>query len=131
MKCVVPWLFGSVGAVAGSSQPGQNVGVLVEASDMRSLGLPVAYVSGYLRTVQSPDEKRLEGADAMHAWALSWCGEDAGWIGLDPTNDILASHVHVVLAIGRDYADVAPIDGVIFASGAQRLATSVHVVPVG
>ena len=39
---------------------------------MRSLGLPVAYVSGYLRTVQSPDEKRLEGADAMHAWALSW-----------------------------------------------------------
>lgn len=83
---------------------------------MRSLGLPVAYVSGYLRTVQSPDEKRLEGADAMHAWALSWCGEDAGWIGLDPTNDILASHVHVVLAIGRDYADVAPIDGVIFAS---------------
>jgi hypothetical protein len=36
-----------------------------------------------------------------------------------------------VLAIGRDYADVAPIDGVIFASGAQRLETSVHVVPVG
>lgn len=100
-------------------------------SGMRSLGLPVAYVSGYLRTVQSPDEKRLEGADAMHAWALAWCGEEAGWIGLDPTNDILASHDHVVLAIGRDYADVAPVDGVIFASGAQRLETSVHVVPVG
>jgi transglutaminase-like putative cysteine protease len=100
-------------------------------SGMRSLGLPVAYVSGYLRTVQSPTEKRLEGADAMHAWALVWCGAAAGWIGFDPTNAILAGHDHVVLAVGRDYADVAPIDGVIFASGSQRLETSVHVVPVG
>jgi transglutaminase-like putative cysteine protease len=88
-------------------------------SGMRSLGLPVAYVSGYLRTVQSAGEKRLEGADAMHAWALVWCGEDAGWIGFDPTNAVLAG------------TDVAPFDGVIFASGAQRLETSVHVVPVG
>ena len=39
-------------------------------SGMRSLGLPVAYVSGYLRTVQSPAKTRLEGADAMHAWVL-------------------------------------------------------------
>jgi transglutaminase-like putative cysteine protease len=100
-------------------------------SGMRSLGLPAAYVSGYLRTVQSQGETRLEGADAMHAWALVWCGGAAGWIGFDPTNAILAGHDHVVLAIGRDYADVAPIDGVIFASGAQRLETSVHVVPVG
>jgi transglutaminase-like putative cysteine protease len=100
-------------------------------SGMRSLGLPVAYVSGYLRTVQRAEETKLEGADAMHAWALVWCGEDAGWIGFDPTNAIMAGSDHVVLAIGRDYADVAPIDGVIFASGAQRLETSVHVVPVG
>ena len=61
----------------------------------------------------------------------SGAGRRAGWIGFDPTNAILAGHDHVVLAIGRDYADVAPIDGVIFASGAQRLETSVHVVPVG
>ena len=91
----------------------------------------MAYVSGYLRTVQKAGETKLEGADAMHAWALTWCGEGAGWIGLDPTNGILAGNDHVVLAVGRDYADVAPIDGVIFASGAQRLETSVHVVPVG
>jgi transglutaminase-like putative cysteine protease len=71
--------------------------------------------------VQKPDETRLEGADAMHAWALVWCGAAVGWIGFDPTNAIAAGHDHVVLAIGRDYADVAPIDGVIFASGAQRL----------
>jgi transglutaminase-like putative cysteine protease len=100
-------------------------------SGMRSLGLPVAYVSGYLRTTQSPNETKLEGADAMHAWASVWCGDDAGWVGFDPTNGILAGTDHVVLAIGRDYADVAPMDGVIFASGAQRLETSVRVLPVG
>jgi transglutaminase-like putative cysteine protease len=99
-------------------------------SGLRGLGLPAAYVSGYLRTVQSPKEPRLEGADAMHAWVLVWCGEEAGWIGLDPTNAIPAGNDHVVLAIGRDYADVAPIDGVIFASGGQRLEVSVSVTPV-
>jgi transglutaminase-like putative cysteine protease len=99
-------------------------------SGMRSLGIPAAYVSGYLRTVQSPTEVKLAGADAMHAWVLMWCGAEAGWIGLDPTNGILAGNDHVVLAIGRDYADVAPIDGVIFASGGQRLEVSVRVAPV-
>jgi transglutaminase-like putative cysteine protease len=100
-------------------------------SGMRSLGLPAAYVSGYLRTVPSPSEVMLAGADAMHAWVSAWCGPDAGWIGLDPTNGILAGHDHVVLAIGRDYADVAPMDGVVFASGGQRLQVSVSVTPVG
>jgi transglutaminase-like putative cysteine protease len=100
-------------------------------SGMRGLGLPAAYVSGYLRTVQSPNEVRLAGADAMHAWVLVWCGEAAGWRGLDPTNGIFAGDDHVVLAVGRDYADVAPIDGVIFASGGQRLEVSVSVTPVG
>ena len=100
-------------------------------SGMRSLGLPAAYVSGYLRTVQPTGTRRLEGSDAMHAWALAWCGEAAGWIGLDPTNGILAGNDHVVLATGRDYADVAPIDGVIFASGGQRLEVFVDVIPVG
>jgi transglutaminase-like putative cysteine protease len=100
-------------------------------SGMRGLGLSAAYVSGYLRTGQSPKEERLEGVDAMHAWVLAWFGTEAGWIGLDPTNAIPAGNDHVVLAIGRDYADVAPIDGVIYASGGQRLKVSVSVTPVG
>jgi transglutaminase-like putative cysteine protease len=100
-------------------------------SGMRGLGLPAAYVSGYLRTVQKPDEERLAGADAMHAWVLVWCGEEGGWRGLDPTNAIFAGNDHVVLAVGRDYADVAPIGGVIFAAGGQRLEVAVSVTPVG
>jgi len=103
----------------------------VMISGLRSLGLPAAYVSGYLRTARPGDEVRLEGTDAMHAWVLVWCGEEAGWIGLDPTNDMLAGTDHLVLAIGRDYADVAPIDGVIVAAGGQRLEVAVQVTPVG
>jgi transglutaminase-like putative cysteine protease len=99
-------------------------------SGLRGLGLPAAYVSGYLRTVPRADASRLQGADAMHAWVLVWCGTQAGWIGLDPTNAILASDDHVVLAIGRDYTDVAPMDGVIFGSGSQRIDVAVNVTPV-
>jgi transglutaminase-like putative cysteine protease len=99
-------------------------------SGMRGLGLPAAYVSGYLRSASSQDDG-LAGADAMHAWVLVGCGDEVGWHGLDPTNGIFAGDDHVVLAIGRDYADVAPIDGVIFASGGQHLEVSVSVTPVG
>ena len=98
-------------------------------SGLRGLGLPAAYVSGFLRTVPRPGAVRLEGADAMHAWVMVWCGAD-GWWGLDPTNALIASEDHVVLAVGRDYADVAPIDGVVLASGEQRLTTAVDVIPV-
>lgn len=102
----------------------------VMISGMRGLGLPVAYVSGYLRTGPIDGEAQLEGADAMHAWVMAWCGDAVGWIGLDPTNDMLAGDDHVVLAIGRDYADVAPIDGVIIGAGGQVLEVSVTVMPV-
>jgi transglutaminase-like putative cysteine protease len=37
---------------------------------------------------------------------------------------------HVVLAIGRDYADIAPIDGIVLASGAQEMEVSVDVEPL-
>ena len=60
-------------------------------SGLRGIGLPAAYVSGYLRSAQRADPTRLQGADAMHAWVLLWCGPATGWIGLDPTNAMLAS----------------------------------------
>ena len=33
---------------------------------LRSLGIPAAYVAGFLRTLPPPGKPRLEGADAMH-----------------------------------------------------------------
>jgi transglutaminase-like putative cysteine protease len=98
-------------------------------SGLRGIGLPAAYVSGYLRSAPRTDTSRLQGSEAMHAWVLSWCGADAGWIGLDPTNAVLAQEEHVMLAVGRDYTDVAPVDGVIVGSGGQRMAVSVSVTP--
>jgi transglutaminase-like putative cysteine protease len=98
-------------------------------SGLKGLGLPAAYVSGYLRTIPPPGRPRLQGADATHAWVQVWCGDERGWIGFDPTNGILAQDDHIVLAVGRDYSDVAPIDGVILAPGAQKLKVEVDVIP--
>ncbi|MGU3495992.1 transglutaminase N-terminal domain-containing protein [Xanthobacteraceae bacterium A53D] len=102
----------------------------VMIAGLRGLGLAARYVSGYLRTVPPEGEARLEGADATHAWAEVWCGHQIGWIGLDPTNAIPAGEDHVILAVGRDYADVSPVDGVMVASGGQILAVGVDVIPV-
>ncbi len=98
-------------------------------SGLRGLGLPAAYVSGYLRTLPPPGKARLEGADATHAWVSLWCGAERGWIGFDPTNAVFAENDHIILAVGRDYADIAPIDGVILAPGGQTLKVEVDVVP--
>jgi transglutaminase-like putative cysteine protease len=72
----------------------------------------------------------LQGSEALPAWVLLWCGSAIGWIGLDPTNALLAGADHVTLAVGRDYTDVAPVDGVIVGSGGQRMDVSVSVLPV-
>lgn len=98
---------------------------------LRAAGLPAAYASGYIRTIPPPGEARLVGADATHAWVLLWCGPVKGWIGLDPTNGIWMAGDHIVVAVGRDYAEIAPVDGVVLGSGAQAMEVSVDVAPVG
>jgi transglutaminase-like putative cysteine protease len=96
----------------------------------RAHGIPAAYVSGYLRTRPPPGRPRLVGVDAMHAWVNLWCGEELGWIGFDPTNDALADTDHVLIGMGRDYADVAPLDGTFRGGGQQRMFFSVDVAPL-
>lgn len=100
-------------------------------ASLRGVGLPAAYVSGFLRTSPPPGKPRLEGADAMHAWVAVWLGAKLGWRGFDPTNGILALNDHIVVATGRDYSDVAPIDGVLFTAGPQKTEHKVDVIPVG
>jgi transglutaminase-like putative cysteine protease len=101
----------------------------VMIAGLRGLGLPALYVSGYIRTIPPPGRPRLTGADASHAWVQLWCGHEIGWLGLDPTNAISVGDDHIAIAIGRDYADVAPVEGVIVSSGGQKLDVSVDVVP--
>jgi transglutaminase-like putative cysteine protease len=102
----------------------------VMIAGLRGLGLPAAYVSGYLRTIPPPGKPRLQGADATHAWVSLWCGEGLGWVGLDPTNDILVENDHIILAVGRDFSDVSPVDGIIVGSRKQKLAVAVDVLLV-
>ena len=99
----------------------------VMIAGLRGMGLPAAYVSGYLRTLPPPGRPRLRGADASHAWVAVWCGER--WVGLDPTNGIGVQDDHIVVARGRDYGDVAPIDGIVSGSGKQKLKVEVDVIP--
>ena len=79
----------------------------------RAHGLPAAYVSGYLRTLPPPGK----------------CGDALGWVGFDPTNNCLARTDHIFTAMGRDYSDVAPIDGVFRGGGGQTMTVSVDVAP--
>ena len=97
---------------------------------LRGIGVPAGYVSGFLRTLPPEGQPRLEGADAMHAWVRAWCGDQAGWIEFDPTNDQFVGADHVVVGYGRDYADVAPIRGVLRTGGAQTSRHLVDVIPV-
>ncbi|MGF1475752.1 MAG: transglutaminase domain-containing protein [Geminicoccaceae bacterium] len=92
---------------------------------LRSIGLPARYVSGYLRT-RRDDEEALVGADASHAWISVWV-PGAGWIDVDPTNDVVPAGEHITLAWGRDYTDVSPVAGVVFGGGNHHLDVEVSV----
>lgn len=98
---------------------------------LRGAGIPAGYVSGYLRTVPPPGKARLVGADATHAWVVIWCGPARGWLGFDPTNACMVGSDHIIMAMGRDYADVAPIDGVFTGQDGQKIDVSVDVEPIG
>jgi transglutaminase-like putative cysteine protease len=102
----------------------------VMISGLRAAGLPAAYVSGYLRTYPPAGKPRLVGADATHAWVMLWCGPDRGWLGFDPTNACAMAGDHIVTAVGRDYADVSPIDGIFLGRNKQTIYVSVDVAPV-
>jgi len=89
----------------------------------RSLGIPALYVSGYL--YNGPREL-LRGAQASHAWCEVFV-PGLGWRGLDPTNDQPADEHYVKVAIGRDYADVAPVQGTFRGTTTQDLTVEVDV----
>jgi transglutaminase-like putative cysteine protease len=97
---------------------------------LRSHGLAVRYISGYLATTPPPGKERIVGADATHAWAAVWIPGD-GWLAVDPTNDQLVNDRYVTVAWGRDYGDVPPVKGVIFTEAKKSaLKVEVDVAPL-
>ena len=94
---------------------------------LRMQGLAARYVSGYLETIPPKGKERLVGADASHAWFSVYVPHQ-GWIDFDPTNAQIPAEQHITVAWGRDYADVAPLKGVIFGGGGDNeLEVSVDV----
>jgi len=92
----------------------------------RSVGLPARYISGYLETTPPPGKQKLAGADASHAWFAVYIPY-MGWIEFDPTNNQMPDAHHITACWGRDYADIAPLKGVIINSGPHQLSVSVDV----
>lgn len=87
----------------------------------RQNGIPVRYVSGYLHQGNG-----YFGDSQMHAWAEAYI-TGIGWIGFDPTNDIMAHTNHIKVAHGKDYNDCSPLRGVVYTTGANETSHSVQV----
>jgi transglutaminase-like putative cysteine protease len=90
---------------------------------MRAVGLPARYVSGYLH----PQAKAEPGTTAVgqsHAWVEYWAGS---WTPLDPTSGAEVGERHVVVARGRDYADVPPLKGIYHGPSGGGMEVTVEV----
>jgi transglutaminase-like putative cysteine protease len=91
---------------------------------LRPVRMPARYVSGYL--YRGRDDHDRSTADATHAW-VEVLMPHLGWVGFDPTNNLVAHHRHIRTAIGRDYADVPPTHGIFRGSTASELYVAVQV----
>ena len=92
----------------------------------REVGIPARYVSGYLYHRGGGNDRSVDGA--THAW-MEVLLPELGWIGFDPTNNLMPGDRHIRTALGRDYADVPPTRGVFRGTAESELAVAVRVTP--
>jgi len=91
---------------------------------LRHIGIPARYVSGYLYRGREDHDRSTP--DATHAW-VEVLLPHLNWVGLDPTNDLIAYNRHIRTAVGRDYADVPPTHGVFRGNTESELYVAVQV----
>ena len=89
---------------------------------LRARGIPARYVSGYLHP-SSAAEAGHAVAGQSHAWVEAWVGD---WLPFDPTNGGPVGERHVVVGRARDYADLAPFNGIFHGGPAKALGVSVE-----
>ena len=87
----------------------------------RKFGIPARYVSGYLHQGNG-----YFGDSQMHAW-IECNLPRTGWIGFDPTNNLIAAENHIKVSHGKDYSDCAPLRGIDFSTGSNETEYSVQV----
>lgn len=88
----------------------------------RSVGIPARYVSGYFFN----NTRRPREIEASHAWIEAYV-PGHGWAAYDPTHDRLADDRYVKLAVGRDYADIRPVNGTYRGAPTRSLKVEVAV----
>jgi transglutaminase-like putative cysteine protease len=88
----------------------------------RSQGIPARYVSGYFFNA---DRKPGE-IEASHAWIEVFLPH-FGWKGIDPTHAREADTRYIKLAVGRDYADIRPINGTYRGKGTRRMTVEAEI----
>jgi transglutaminase-like putative cysteine protease len=93
---------------------------------VRGLRIPCRYVSGYLYHGDEHNDRSADGA--THAWVEALM-PGLGWVGFDPTNDLLAGGRHIRTAVGRDYSDVPPTFGTMKGRAETELQVRVRVAP--
>ena len=108
---------------AGVCQDFSHVMIALVRSQLR---IPCRYVSGYLYHGESDQDRSV--ASATHAWIEAFLPE-LGWVGFDPTNNLVAADRHIRTAIGRDYADVPPTHGIFRGRTKSELSVAVRVEP--
>lgn len=89
---------------------------------LRQQQIPCRYVSGYLDQGQ-----HMVGAAQIHAW-LEVFIPNMGWVGFDPTNNLMADEHYLKIADGLDYRDCSPLKGHIQPGGINQTNHVVHVV---
>jgi transglutaminase-like putative cysteine protease len=91
---------------------------------LRHVRIPARYVSGYL--YRSREDHDRSTPDATHAW-VEVLMPHLGWVGFDPTNNLISHHRHIRTAVGRDYADVPPTHGIFRGKTDSELYVAVQV----
>lgn len=89
---------------------------------LRAMGIPARYVSGYT----FPSSRANVGMDVegqSHAWVEAWTGD---WYAFDPSHAVPVGERHVLVARGRDYADVPPLKGIYRGAPAEALDVTVE-----
>ena len=110
--------------VSAGSQATQSQATASQSQQMSQDGMSQSQSQS--QPAQGPPPPR--GAGASHAWIEAWTPA-YGWRGFDPTNNLLASTLHVKMAIGRDYADVPPSRGTFRGQAAESLTVEVVARP--
>ena len=94
---------------------------------LRAVGLPARYVSGYLYPSAEAEVGETMTGES-HAWVEFWAGD---WVAADTTSLAEVGSRHVLLARGRDYADVRPLSGIYSGPAAEHFGVTVEVTRLG